>query len=301
MEGEAMIRKLCAVIFVVAFSAHAFCVRSPSSLWNEIHHSPLIVLARIEAVSGPRESAVARLTVKQVWRGAAPGMIEVTASFLEDCCDSAPPELRAGRDAVLFLTGPADHLEAYERSSVRYVSSDEAAEATRELVLLALRLQNNDAAPPLSWTIAALKNAATRPDGVATLAPAKRKAEQLRQTYDSNGLSPEMHRMLAEAFIEAPVTDSALIDAMVLLRVNSDERLSAAFADALETVLVSEPTPQWSFEALEEFQKRFPSERFKPHLTPIDSWDATKAQLRLKAKLISAKDDQWSFPDAESP
>lgn len=276
---------MVAMTVLSAASAGAFCPGwSPPTLWDHARDSTLVVFAHVDSVSTQGDFTTARLSVKSTWVGESSSALTV-ASVQDDnmCCggDAAKP-LRPGTDGVFFLE---KSVQGFGVREVRDGLSDERLAATRDVVLLARRLGAGSAGR-LAWIVEALKHLATQRDAIAEL-PLVEDGRRLH--YDDYGLTFPTRRALAVAFTRAPVADKTLLEVMILLRSHDDESLNAALADAMETLLVSEPTPDWSLVALEEFQKRFPSVHFEPRLSPTDSWAVTKTQLSLTPQLISTE------------
>ena len=288
-------RPLLALSLVVLLSPHrraeAYPI-PPQTLWELTQKAERVVWADIGEVAQlpPRspgdkkerhwdEGEVARLRVRESWKGTArPGeLLEV--HFNSGFICPAPARYEPGLAVVAFLVWEQGQWRTVGMSyGMRYPTSNDEAEAYRHAVTSAhqaherwtqVRLSGgaaNMAAARRSWQVLAAAHPATRWDGLYGLVP---EADEEHAFFDNRAadltsLSLAQREQLADGFVKSPPLDRSLPMMLSALRSHPRGDVDHAAARALETVLDAEDPPYWArlaFDLLRERHGERPEKR----------------------------------------
>ncbi|MBZ4419406.1 hypothetical protein [Myxococcus sp. RHSTA-1-4] len=283
-----------AVLLAPLPQAEAFPI-APQTLWELTQKATLVVWADIEGVEPlpPNPSGektvdlnagdVARLRVREVWKGATrPGEL-VEVHFNSGLVCPAPPRYEPGLAVVAFLTLEGGRWRTVSLSyGTRYPTSHSEADAYREAVTRAHAIQeqwtqvrasgrtaDDMAAARTSWQVLAAAHPATRWDGMYGLEP---ESDEDHFFYDlrrprSAPLSPAQREQLAKGFVEHPPLDRALPMMLATLRGQASVEVDRAAANALETLLAEEDPPHWAALAFALLRERH-GEKLKQRSAP---------------------------------
>jgi hypothetical protein len=286
-------RPLLAVSLVALLSAHRRAEASPfppQTLWELTLDAERVVWADVEEVARlpPRSAGdgkeephwddgdVARLRVRESWKGAArPGeLLEV--HFNSGFICPAPARYESGLAVVAFLVRQKGQWRTVGMSyGTRYPTSNAEAEAYRHAVTSAhqaherwteVRVSSravNMAAARRHWQVLVAAHPATRWDGLYGLVPEADEAHAFHddRATDVTPLLLAQREQLAEGFVKNPPLDRSLPMMLSALRGHASREVDQAAARALETVLDSEDPPRWATLAFDLLRERHGEKR----------------------------------------
>ena len=283
---------------------------SPVTLWGLTEEADLVVLADITNVTPAAETrgtpmrdapsssrlggsgSVARLLVREVWKGEAAGAI--TVDFDPNYICPAPPRYVAGKTVIAFLTDEDGHWRTVALSyGTRYPEAGEIGtyrdlvRSARDLMSRTPMAKADGASVPkadrLDWLVRAASFRATRWDGLYDLMP---QGDSLHSFYDqdvgdrpgSAGLTDAQYQRLARGFSEQPSTDRTLVMILSLFEGRPSHVLDRAAMASLESVLLADPPPWWIDEALKLLLRRLGDPAPEARLVLLgDTFDAKDA------------------------
>ncbi|NTX49842.1 hypothetical protein [Myxococcus sp. CA039A] len=271
-----------AALFIPGPRAQAYPI-PPETLWALTQEAEWVVWADVEEVLALPEDereraqkvdwesgAVARLRVREAWKGDARQGDQVEVHWIETICP-APPRYEEGLAVVAFLVRRAGKWRTVAMSyGTRYPASNDDAEAYRGAVTLARDAQekwtqerivgrtgNLDAAR-LDWQVLVSAHPATRWDGLYGLVP---DGDSAHAFYDGRVRTPvaltgAQRELLARGFVERPPLDRALPMMLMALRGHEDAKVDLMAARAIETMLSLDGPPDWVPQAFELLRER---------------------------------------------
>jgi hypothetical protein len=288
---------------------------TPVPLWELTQEAELVVLGDVvdvredpgtgemslrdapsaSRIGGP--GAVARLRVREVWKGTAAE--EVGVAFTPNLICPAPPRYVTGKVVAAFLARSAEgwHTVALSYGTI-YPAKDEVGDLrdrVREAVALQAAGGEIDEAGRIAWLVRAAARPATRWHGLYDLAPA---GDSLHSFYDERGdtraigilLTDSQYEEIARGFIERPSTDRTLPMLLHLFEGRPSHALDRAAMAAVEGILAEDTLPWWVDEALERLLRRLgdpdPDGRLRPLGEPFDEKDTDAVRaIWTKAKV----------------
>lgn len=287
-RGVRTIRRWMAVVLVVLFvpgpRAEAYPI-PPETLWALTQEAEWVVWADVEKVLAlPEEErerarvededwesgAVARLRVREAWKGNARQGEQLEVHWMETACP-APPRYEEGLAVVAFLARRGGKWRTVAMSyGTRYPASNDDANAYRRAVTLARDAQEKwtqerivggsgdlDAAR-VDWQVRVSDHPATRWDGLYGLVP---EGDSAHSFYDERVRTPAsltgaQRALLARGFVERPPLDRALPMMLMALRGHADAKVDLMAARAIETMLSLNGPPDWVPHAFELLRER---------------------------------------------
>jgi hypothetical protein len=270
---------------------------SPQTLWHLTQKAELVVWADVEDVAplpppptdGGTEDDfrssidVARLKVREVWKGNAPEGGPVEVHFNSGIICPAPPHYEAGLSVVAFLARYEGKWRTVGLSyGTRYPTSTGEAEAYKRAITQAHEAQQEAAPAPdggvaleepgTDWLVLAASHPATRWDGLYGLVP---ESDEYLFFYDQRGSRPvsltgEQREQLARGFVEHPPLDRSLSMMLAALRGHANAEVDRVAANALETLLADGRPPYWAPLALDLLRERHGE---KPKKRPANTED----------------------------
>lgn len=228
-----------------------------ASLWELTRDSSVVVLARVEqpgAVTAKGRS-VARLRVKETWKGGPVSTLEVR--FSPDVACPNPPSYRVGEDVIAFLTpgtDPDTWVTVASAEGARYARSDSELAAIKAAVLHATSLP---AEAKTQWALQAFESPSTRHDAALVLGGVANPLAWRTIGGPAPVVLPKTTLAALEAsFIRNPTQDNTLISSMVLLRTQRTQQLNAAFANSINTITNTANPPDWLPVAVSLYEER---------------------------------------------
>jgi hypothetical protein len=277
---------------------------SPVPLWELTEESELIVLGEVTEVresmdagertlrDAPSSSrldgpgSVARITVRETWKGEAEPQVEV--SFDPHYICPAPPRYVTGKVVAAFLSREDDRWFTVGLSyGTLYPTADEVTDL-RDRVREAIGLQKAGVVDPrerVAWHVRAAARRATRWHGLYGLKPS---GDSLHYYYDARRgvrmadvqLSAEEFDAIARGFVEEPSLDRTLPMILVLFEGRPHHALDRAAIAAVEALLAKDRIPWWIGEALEPLLRRLGDADPKGRLEPLgDRFEEVSAQV----------------------
>ncbi len=300
---------------------------APMTLWELTLEAELIVWAEVEAVTTRAfkdydeyklsgfEEGVARLRVREVWKGTAHPDERVEVAYLPFTSCPAPPRYEQGLLVVAFLTRWNGTWSTVGLSyGTRYPTNNDEAQAYRRVVELAVKAQKQAsprvpyredeqalASAPVDWEVLAASHPATRWDGLFRLVPT---GDVVRDFYvggvdKSVRLSPEQREALARGFVTHPPLDRSLPMLLLPLRGHASAEVDAAAARALETVLLDSGPSRWALLAFDLLRERH-GETLVPRVMPESEDPITRAWesaqpggVGARSKAVSSLPEEW--------
>lgn len=276
---------MLAVVLMLASlpRAEAFPI-NPRTLWELTEEAELAVWADVEEVvamprgesddaenPNPFAGEIARLRVREVWKGSARPDERVEVHFNSGIVCPAPPRYEPGLAVVAFLKRYEGKWFTVALSyGTRYPTSNDEADAYRRAVTRAAQAQAQWTQARVAgkavsleeartdWQVLAASHPATRWDGLYALVP---EADEHHAWYDARtsrraSLSHAQREQLAGGFVEHPPLDRALPMMLMALRGHASKAVDGAAASALETVLDGEEVPHWAGLAFDLLRER---------------------------------------------
>lgn len=258
------VHSMIIVALALAPSRAAAYPISPVHLWQLIDEADVVVLADVESVAlggqGERGNmrdapsattvrttelgpSIARLRVRDTWKGAAPSSIEVPFNSGMIC--PAPPRFVARDTVVVFLAHAGEAWSVIALSyGVRRVAPADIA-PTRERIREAVALHAGGSVGRgnrIAWLVACCEHPATRGDAFRELAP---RIDWFDQAYDrvqrpddlAASLDVEQRRRIVAAVVaRPPIIQEVPMVAHVFRDYPSDE-LTRILVQAVEDAL----------------------------------------------------------------
>jgi hypothetical protein len=291
---------------------------TPVTLWGPTEEADLVVLADVTDVTEATDTAdtdlrgapaasrlggpgsIARLSVREVWKGEAAGAIEV--AFDPNYLCPAPPRYVAGKTVIAFLTGGDDIWTTVALSyGTHYPAPGDIGDyrdRVREARDLMSRPPVTEAAR-LDWLVRTASRRATRWDGLYELMP---RGDSMHSYYDekidersgSAQLTAAQYQTLAMGFAQQPSADRTLPMILALFEGRPHHALDRAAMAALERVLLADRPPWWIGEAMGPLLRRLGDSTPEARLAPLggtftdkdtrtvrEIWARAKAELGL--------------------
>ncbi|QSQ13463.1 hypothetical protein [Myxococcus landrumensis] len=258
----------------------------PESLWAMTEASELVVWADVEEVSPlPKDpeilaglkppppdmvDMVARLRIREVWKGEARQGEQLLVHWGESDCPPAP-YFEKGHAVVAFLTYSLRKVDDAALSyGTRYPRGPEEVVAYRQAVALAKDAQhiqsqarsvgNRLNLEPMraDWLVRVAAHPATRWEVLYDLLP---KTDDAHASSGGRDRAPvrltrAQREVLVRGFVESPPLDRGLPMMLTALRGHADQKVDQAAARALETVLSQGKPRDWASRAFNLLRER---------------------------------------------
>ena len=267
---------------------------SPVPLWELTEEADLIVLGDVTVVEERFEEsansgddntstirahfpeAMARIMVREVWKGEAGAEVEV--AFDPNYICPAPARYVPEKLVAAFLSRGEDEWYTVGLSyGTLYPGAGEIGDL-RDRVQEAIALQKTGVVDPrdrVAWHVRAAVHPATRWHGLYGLKPS---GDSLHYYYDSKigvrAVEPQLTNVefeaIARGFVERPSLDRTLPMILALFEGRPHHALDRAAIAAVEGVLVRDRTPWWIGEALELLLSRLGDPDPKARLQPLE-------------------------------
>lgn len=266
---------------------------SPVPLWELTEEAGLIVLGEVTEVRDSMDAgeqtlrgapsstrrggpgAVARIEVREVWKGQAGEQVEV--SFDPQYVCPAPPRYVVGKVVAAFLSHEDDRWFTVGLSYGTLYPAEEEAADFRDRVREAVALQQSGVVDPgerVAWHVRAAARRATRWHGLYGLKPA---GDSMHYFYDAKTgaraaevhLSADEFDKIARGFVEEPSVDRTLPMILALFEGRPHHALDRAAISSIDALLVKDTLPWWIGEALEPLLRRLGDADPKGRLSPI--------------------------------
>jgi hypothetical protein len=253
---------------------------SPVPLWELTDEATLIVLGDVIEIAGSTEAieeslpgappftrstgsvAVARIAVREVWKGEAGAQIEVF--FEANLICPAPPRYVTGKLVAAFLSREENHWYTVGLSYGTLYPTAGEVDDLRDRVREADRLQQAGVVDPrerIAWHVRAASRRATRWHGLYGLKPS---GDSLHYYYDQKTgvrateaqLTTAQFDAIAHGFVEEPSLDRTLPMILALFEGRPHHAFDREAIAAVEGVLLRERMPWWIGETLERLLRR---------------------------------------------
>ncbi|WP_342375810.1 hypothetical protein NVS55_31625 [Myxococcus stipitatus] len=312
---------------IPSLSAQAFPI-PPETLWSLTFEAEWVVWADVEAVrtltieeaiqanqEDGESGAVARLRVREAWKGQAREGEELEVHYEHNLICPAPAHFEQGLAVVAFLVHRAGKWRPVALSyGTRYPASNDDAEAYRRAVTLARGAQDRWTqarivgrrldleAARVDWQVRVAAHPATRWDGLYGLVP---DADRAHSIYDWRKRNPArltgaQREQLAHSFVERPPVDPSLPMMLMMLRGHADPRVDLAAARALETVARHEEYRDWVSQSFDLLRARH-GEDLQAHQPPTPEelrdrlrLDGLRTLSTLDAKRVESFAKEWA-------